>query len=93
MAEVQDTLHVNVEYSTEDKEYSPVYVATADEIALVTDGDTFEEMLANLREALAGCLEDTDTVKDFNLVPNPRAVLIMEMPEPYKELRIDFHTE
>jgi predicted RNase H-like HicB family nuclease len=75
MSDVQDTLHINVEYSTEDEEYGPVYVATNRDIKLVTDGKTFEELLGNLRDAIAACLDDTDTVAEFNLVPNPRVFI------------------
>ena len=81
MSDVRNTLVVQVEYSTEDEDYGPVYVATCDDIGLVTDGRTFEELLANLREALAVCLEDTDTVTEFNLRPNPRVILTMLLPE------------
>jgi predicted RNase H-like HicB family nuclease len=65
MGEVNDTIHVNVEYYSgedEDDEGVPYYVASCEEIALVTDGETFEELLANLREAINLHLEDTDTV-------------------------------
>jgi predicted RNase H-like HicB family nuclease len=85
MSEVKDTLHILVEYFTgqeegEDDVGHPYYVASCDTIGLVTDGDTFEDLLANLREALDVCLEDTDTIAEFNVVPNPRVVLQMEMP-------------
>jgi len=82
----KDTLYINVEYSTEDEEYGPVYVAYSDEVSLVTDGKTFSELLKNLREAIALCLEDIDTVAQYNLVPNPRIKLIMELPENYAEI-------
>lgn len=80
MSAVNDTLEIKVEYNTEDQEYGPVYIATNDAIGLITDGQTFEELLANLREAIAASLDETDTVAEFNLIPNPRVVLIMEMP-------------
>jgi predicted RNase H-like HicB family nuclease len=51
-----------------------------------TDGRTFSELLKNLEEAIAICLEDTDTVAAFNLIPNPRVKLIMELPENYAEI-------
>ncbi len=79
MAKPQDTLVINVVYSTEDKDYGPVYVATNDQIGLVTDGKTFEELVSNLREALAVCLDDAEALKQFNLVADPRIVLMMEL--------------
>jgi len=78
---VQEVLTIQIEYSTEDEE--PIYVATNDAIGLVTDGHTFEELLENLKEAIAVCLEDTDTVNLFNLVPNPRVEIRMLLPESY----------
>ena len=81
MSKPKDTLTISVEFSTEDEDYGPVYVATNDDIGLVTDGRTFDELLSNLRDALAACLDDTDTVAEFNLKQNPRVVLTMELPE------------
>ncbi len=68
---MNDTIHVHVEYSTEDEEYGPVYAAYCDEISVITDRRTLDELLANLREAISLHLEDVDTVAEFNLVPNP----------------------
>ncbi len=88
MREIQDTLHVQIEHFTgeeEDDVGHPYYVASCDAIGLVTDGSNFEELLVNLQEALAVCLEDTDTVAEFNTVPNPRVVLHMEMPGHYAQ--------
>jgi predicted RNase H-like HicB family nuclease len=86
MNEIRDTIRVNVEYSTDDEEYGPVYVASCDELSLVTDGRTFEELLRNLREAIGVCLEDTDTVAEFNLVPNPQVILVMKLSESYAQI-------
>jgi predicted RNase H-like HicB family nuclease len=83
MKKPKDTLRVTVIYSTEDDEYGPMYVATCDEIGLVTDGHTFEELQANLQEALAAALDETDTIAEFNLIPNPRILLTMELPFGY----------
>lgn len=86
MSEAQDTLHIQIEHFTGQEEGDvghPYYVASCDPIGLVTDGDDFEELLANLQEALEVCLDDTDTVAEFNVIPNPRVVLHMEMPGHY----------
>lgn len=79
MGKLQDVLYIDVEYSTEDEDYGGVYVATNRDLHLVADGQTFEELLANLKDALAACLEDTDTVAEFNLVPNPHVELRMAL--------------
>ena len=76
---VQDTLYIEVEYTTEDE--TPVYIASNDVIGLVTEGESFEELLDNLKDALAACLEDIDTVQAYNLVAHPRVVLQMGLPD------------
>ncbi len=73
----RDTVEIRVEV-TQDDEYGPVYVATNDELGLITHGETFEALLDNLREALDVCLPDAP---DLNFVPDPRVVLVMEMPQ------------
>lgn len=76
----RDTIEIRVEV-TQDEEYGTVYVASNDELGLVTDGDTFEALLDNVREALALCLEDA---AELNIVPKPRVVLTLEMPADAK---------
>jgi predicted RNase H-like HicB family nuclease len=44
---------------------------------LVTDGETFEQLLKNLGEALELCLENA---AEFDLAPDPRVVITLEMP-------------
>lgn len=84
-AQVRDTVHVNVEYNTEDEEYGPVFVASCEEISVVTDGRTMDELLRNVKEAISLHLEDVDTLAVFNLVPNPRIVVTVELPENYAQ--------
>lgn len=76
----RDKIHVHVEYSTEDEEYGPVYVASCEEISVITDGRTLDELLKNLQEAISLHLEGVDTVAEFNLVPTPQLVLTLELP-------------
>lgn len=86
MTQPRDTLYVMVEYydgRDEDDVGYPYYVASNDEIGLVTDGRTFEELRQNLIEALDACLSDTDTLAEYNLVSNPHVEL--RMPLPYGE--------
>ncbi len=79
MSTARDTVEIRVEV-THDDNYGTVYVATNDALGLVTDGETFEMLLDSLREALEVCLEDT---AELNLVPKPRVVITMEMPERF----------
>jgi predicted RNase H-like HicB family nuclease len=86
MSQPNDTLYITIEYYDGQDEGDvgyPYYVATNDEIGLVTDGKTFEELRANLVEALDACLGDIDTVAEYNLVPNPHVEL--RMPFTYGE--------
>ena len=84
MSELRDTIYINVEYNTEDEEYGPMYIASNDDLSLLTDGQTFEELLKNLKEAISLILED-DVRADFKLVPNPRVILVMPLPENYAQ--------
>ncbi len=74
MENARDTIYVNVEYDITDEEYGPVYIASNDELSLVTDGSTFEELLTNLKEAISLILED-GVREHFNLTDKPRIVL------------------
>lgn len=83
MTPPRDTLTITIEYydgQDEGDDGYPYYVATNDEIGLVTDGKSFEELRVNLVEALDVCLGDIDTVAEYNLIPNPRIELRMLFP-------------
>ena len=79
-ADVQDTLYVEVEYFTDDEEYGPYYVASNDQIGLTTQGETWDELLKNLREAVDLSLDGEDTVAEYNLAPNPQIVVKFRLP-------------
>lgn len=83
MSEIKDTLTIAIEYNTEDEDYGPVYIASNDQIGLVTDGKTFEGLLENLKDAIAACLDDTDTIALFNLQPHPHIELHMPLSEKH----------
>jgi predicted RNase H-like HicB family nuclease len=79
-----DTLHVIVEYFDGQAEGDvgyPYYVASCSQIGAVTDGRTLDELLRNLREAIELALEGEDTVAVYNVVPNPRISITMELPD------------
>jgi len=84
MTELRETIHVNVEYFTGQEEGDvgyPYYVASCEEIVAVTDGRTWGELMHNVREMISASLEGEDTVAIYNLVPNPRIIVTMELPE------------
>ena len=54
------------------------YVAECLEIAVVTQGKTLDETVANLEEAVALHLEGEDPT-DFDLTPNPSLLITMEL--------------
>lgn len=54
------------------------YVAECLEIAVVTQGKTLDETLANLQEAVALHLEGED-LADFDLAPNPSLMVTFEL--------------
>jgi predicted RNase H-like HicB family nuclease len=86
-----DTLHIRVEYFTghedgDDDVGYPYYVASCEEIVAVTDGKTWAELLKNIRDMVQASLEGEDTAAVYNLVPNPRILITMELPENYAEI-------
>lgn len=88
MAEIRDTVYVTIEYYTgqdEGDDGTPYYVAHSDDLMFTTQGDTFEELLANIRECLILSLKDTDSVATFHVAPDARVKLVMELPEDYAE--------
>jgi len=54
------------------------YVAECLEVAVVTQGRTLDETLANLQEAVALHLEG-ENLADFDLAPNPSLVVTFEL--------------
>jgi predicted RNase H-like HicB family nuclease len=89
MTQPSNTLHIIVEYySGQDAgdDGHPYYVASCEEIVAVTDGRTWGELMKNIQEMIAVSLEGEDTITMYNLVPNPRIVITMELPENYAEI-------
>ena len=54
------------------------YVAECLELAVVTQGKTLDDTIANLREAVALHLEGED-LADFDLAPNPSLLVTLEL--------------
>lgn len=58
------------------------YVAQCLEVAVVTQGDTLDELVNNLREAVALHLEDEDTTA-LGLVKHPSLLVTFELLPAY----------
>ena len=58
------------------------YVAECIEIAVVTQGATLDEVVANLKEAVELHLEGED-LAELGLAPNPTIVVTFEMEPEY----------
>ena len=74
------TLHVDVEYSTEDKELGPVYVASFQEIVATTDGETMDKVVKNIREVVDLYLETQNDKYQCRLAKDVRVLITMEVP-------------
>jgi predicted RNase H-like HicB family nuclease len=84
MTEPDKLLHIVVEYYDGQEEGdigSPYYVASCDAIGLTTDGGTMDELFKNLREAIELALDEEDTIATYNVIPNPRINIIMELSD------------
>ena len=60
------------------------YVAECLEIAVVTQGKTLDETIANLEEAIALHLEGEDPA-DFGLAPDPTLLVTLEL-QPFERV-------
>jgi predicted RNase H-like HicB family nuclease len=72
MDDIKHTVHVTVEHFSgqdEGDEDTPYYVASSDELMFTTSGDTFEELLDNIRECLVLCLQHTDSITEYTVAP------------------------
>jgi predicted RNase H-like HicB family nuclease len=78
---MRETVEIAVEVFQDD-ENGTYFVASSDELGLVTDGETFEILLHNLREALELCLEDA---AELGFSPKPHVMIRMELPEDYAQ--------
>lgn len=61
------------------------YVAECVEISVVTQGDTLDEVVENLVEAVSLHLEG-ETPEDFGLVPNPSIFVTFELQPEYAKV-------
>lgn len=89
MSTLNDTLHFNVTYhdGQEDGDGGiPYYVASCQEIAATTDGQSWHDLLQNIHDMLQAYFENEDLETTYQLTPNPRVVLTMELPENYVEI-------
>ncbi len=61
------------------------YVAECVEVPVVTQGETLDELLKNLREAVTLHLEGEDPAA-YGLVPNPTILVTMELEPVHAEV-------
>lgn len=81
---LKDTVYVRIEHFDGQEEGDvghPYYVASCDDLHFVTDGDTFEALLENVRECLELTLYDGDSVQEYGVSSDAKVVLTMELPE------------
>ena len=57
------------------------YVAEGTDLPIVTQGRTLDELVANLKEAIALQLEG-ENLADFDLAPQPTILMNLEFPTP-----------
>lgn len=60
------------------------YIGECVEIAVVTQGETLDETVKNLQEAVALHLEGED-LSELGLAPNPTLILTMEVEPAYAQ--------
>lgn len=84
MVELKQTITILVEYSDGKEEgypdEEPGYTASCPEIGLVTEGDTFEDLLSSLNEALDLSLDDPEWLAERGITAKPQVMLSMKMP-------------
>jgi predicted RNase H-like HicB family nuclease len=81
---LKQTVYVKVEYFDGQEERDvghPYYVASSDDLHFVTDGETFEELIANIRECLDLTLKDTNSIVEYNVAADAKVQLVMDFPE------------
>ncbi len=84
MGNLKQTVYVKVEFfdgRDEGDVGHPYYVASSDDLHFVTDAETFEELLTNIRESLDLTLKDTDSAAEYGVSPSAKVQLIMELPQ------------
>ena len=78
MSKAKNMVQVSIEYFTgqdEGDDGAPYFVAFSDDLMFTTEGDTFEELLRNVRECLILCLRDTDSIAEYGVTPDARVRL------------------
>jgi predicted RNase H-like HicB family nuclease len=87
---VKQHVYVRIEHYTgheegEDDVGHPYYVAHSDDLAFVTQGDTFEDLLDNIHECLLLTLHDGNSIAENGVDPNARITLTMDLPQSHAE--------
>ncbi|MBZ0320333.1 MAG: hypothetical protein K8L91_28230 [Anaerolineae bacterium] len=78
---IKHEIQVVIEYyNGQDDDGQPYFVAHSDDLHFTTQGETFEALLANVRECLQLSLEDTDSIAEYGVAPDAKIQLVMDMP-------------
>lgn len=54
----------------------PYFVAHSDDLHFTTQGETFEALLAHVRECLQLSLEDTDSIAEYGVAPDAKLRIV-----------------
>ncbi len=73
MAELRDTIHAVIRRDEEGW-----YYVECEEIAVVTQGRTLDETMANLKEAIEVHLHG-ENLEELGLAPHPKVVVTMQL--------------
>lgn len=82
MNAIKDIVYVNVEYfdgQSDEDDGNPYYVALCDELHFVTESESFEGLLDNIKECLELALHDTDSVAVYGVMPSAAVKLVMDL--------------
>lgn len=88
MTDLKEIVTINVEYFTgkeEGDDGTPSFVASSDDLMFTTDGETFEELLVNIRECLELTMKEGDPAADFGVSSDAKVTIVMELPEDHAQ--------
>lgn len=76
---IKHEIQVVIEYYTgqdEGDDGQPYFVAHSDDLHFTTQGETFETLLAHVRECLQLSLEDTDSIAEYGVAPDAKLHIV-----------------
>ncbi|GIK66212.1 MAG: hypothetical protein BroJett018_40060 [Chloroflexota bacterium] len=74
---IKHEIQVVIEYYTgQDDDGQPYFVAHSDDLHFTTQGETFEALLAHVRECLQLSLEDTDSIAEYGVARDAKLHIV-----------------